>query len=57
MLAPEEKTAISQAIQQALVNRIPPHELTLIRKAIVVALEKYDELRDERNENGRDWKN
>jgi|GEM_PF-1858332 len=57
MLTSEEKTAISQAIQQVLVNRIPPYELTLIRKAIVVALEKYDELRDERNENSRDWKN
>ena len=48
MLAPEEKTAISQAVQQILVNRIPSQQLELIKKAIVVAISKYDELRDER---------
>jgi len=48
MLVPEEKTAISQAVQQILVNRIPPQQLELIKKAIVVAISKYDELRNER---------
>ena len=48
MLVPEEKTAISQAVQQILVNRIPPQQLELIKKAIVVAISKYDELRKER---------
>ena len=48
MLAPEEKSAISQAVQQTLVNRISSQQLELIKKAIVAAISKYDELRDER---------
>ena len=49
MLAPEEKTAISQAVQQSLVNRFSPHELELIKKAILAAISKYDELRSQRS--------
>ena len=51
VLTPEEKTAIIQAVKMVMVNRIPPQELELTCKAIVVVLNKYDELHGKQTEN------
>ena len=48
MLNRGEEIEISNAIKQSLPNA-PQQEMQLIRKAIIAALKKYDELRDERD--------